>query len=192
MKARLRARGEAQAGLTWVEGLVIGSILLLLAAVSYPRARGHRIAEGEAAAVRALDRVARSRGSELAPGTPAPGVRRTPGLERAREVGEGTLEADGYLFRILPPFSSPETTTSPMGGFAVVAWPVEYGRTGNAVFWLDEAGVCLETRNARRRYSGLANPPPVAVEPPDPARAGRKRPGIDQEEWRPLELPVQK
>ena len=46
MKSRLRAKGGSQGGFTWVEGLFIASILLLLAAVSYPRYRGRRIGSG--------------------------------------------------------------------------------------------------------------------------------------------------
>ncbi|HET6203713.1 MAG TPA: DUF2950 family protein [Planctomycetota bacterium] len=183
-------------GFTRIEGLFIASILLLLVAVSYPRWKGRALAGSEAAAAATLAAVADA--SARGEGSPAATLEalRLRRLEGAKRVADGVLEANGYLFRLASRPATDEAASAPAPGFVVLAWPVEYGGTGNAAFWLDEKGTCYETRNGRRRYGGLENPPAVtaAEEPSLPAPTSRRtrRFGRDGEEWQPLPLPAQK
>ncbi len=44
-------------------------------------------------------------------------------------------------------------------GDGFLAWPMEYGRTGNACFYLKMPDQLFESRNDRTHYSGTENPP---------------------------------
>src|SRR5262245_5658008 len=185
--SRCRARG-----FTRVEALLTASILLLLGAVSYPRWKGKTLARQEAAAVRLLAEAADAAKARATAEGRLPdsiGALDVPGLRGARSPAEGILEAEGYLFRLARRPGPDGAASAPAGGYVILAWPLEYGRTGNAAFWIDETGTGYETRNGRRRYGGLDAPLPVtaAEAPPEPTAAGKpRRFGADAQEWRPL------
>jgi type II secretory pathway pseudopilin PulG len=198
MRGNLRRRRAA--GLTRIEALLTASILLLLGAVSYPRWRGKSLARKEAAAVKILSAIAAAaKARASAEGLPPDsiGALDVPRLRGAWAPAEGILEAEGYLFRLTQRPRPEGAASAPAAGYVILAWPLEYGRSGNAAFWMDETGTGYETRNGRRRYGGLESPLPVtaAEVPPDPTAAGprkTRRFGADAEEWRPFVPPVRR
>ncbi len=194
------SRRRRAGGFTRIEAALTVSILLLLGAVSYPRWRGKRLARKEAAAVRILSEIAAAAKARASAEGRAPdsiGALDVARLHGARAPAEGILEAEGYLFRLTQRPRSEGATSAPAPGYVILAWPLEYGRTGNAAFWMDETGSGYETRNGRRRYGGLEAPLPVtaAEAPAEPAAPGGRRTrrfGADAEEWRPFVPPVRR
>ncbi|MGH7149343.1 MAG: hypothetical protein ACREIU_01530, partial [Planctomycetota bacterium] len=158
------------------------------------------LARKEAAAVRILSEVAsvaKARASAEGRAPDSIAALDVPRLRGARSPAEGILEAEGYLFRLAERPRSEGAASAPAPGYVILAWPLKYGRTGNAAFWMDETGAGYETRNGRRRYGGLETPLPVtaAEAPREPATGGARRTrrfGADAEEWRPFVPPPQK
>lgn len=88
---------------------------------------------------------------------------------------ESLLELDGYYFRL-------QAKAGDGKGWTIYAWPGIYGQTGNAAFFFDPPQTTLETRNHRRRYSGLRRQPQEKAAMP--AGTGENASfGKDAQEW---------
>jgi hypothetical protein len=175
-----RARGALP-----LEVLLLVGVLAAggVAALSY--ARGLRLAQSEREALATLARV---RGALDAFNPPAGFPLSEPFLRHALEsdrvlasggrfLEDGSWLRGGYLFRALS-VGSEEADGSKR--FALAAWPLQHGTTGNAAFLVSPEGTCRETRNGRGRYDGPRKGPAAgAADPAD--RKGRL--GVDGEEW---------
>ena len=194
-------RGSRGRAFSWIEALLILSILALVLASSHPRVRGKGIARNESFALATLARLSRAE-REFQEASPGNFASLSTLLVEGRFRLEGgtflegeTLRAQGYLFR-LSPLPEPSGESRPANftpPFVALAWPIEYGRTGNGAFSLEGTGICRESRNARRRYSGLDQGPSPRAAERDPETLGTdpgRHFGLDREEWRLVPLPT--
>ena len=149
----------ASHGLSLLDRATLAAVVLLVIVVSIPRLRDMAIRANESDARTAL----RWMGSWLAVPETAPAefihlVKERDNVKRRlpdARVLEGTLSHHGYLFRLV---EDADRTR------AVVAWPLERGRTGNACYRLDERGLTRHvvgpdgSHPLECRWSGLDRP----------------------------------
>ena len=127
-----------------------------------------------------------------------------PLLSRSFTVRRGLVERSGYLFQLwLPAADGRAVAESRDGGvgatapdpgnaekvFAVYAWPMKRGVTGNRAFLVTQDGEVFATANTKQRYSSrLAAPSPYAAFPKDVTTLGylpeKLLPSNDQGAWR--------
>ena len=121
------------------------------------------------------------------------------------KVEDGVVVRSGYCYRMfLPGKDGAAVAELAKGGpdaaaidaaqaevmWCLYAWPVEPGKTGQRVFFVDQAGDVLWASNDDNRYAGKAKPPAA-----DAARAAgsggslgaataANKPGVDGQRWR--------
>lgn len=167
MLTRGRASRSARAGrLPAVDVLTLAAVLVVVLLVSLPCLRDFAVRENERDA-RALLPVL----VELVDGEPAAEldlaalVARTPALaEELRDAhpGErsGTLRHHGYVFSIAPVASG---VPGASGARAVLAWPLDRGRTGLRAFACRPGGGLWLHDNQDGRWSGPRGPERLAA-----------------------------
>jgi len=147
-------------GMSLIELLIVGAIILVIAAIAVPNLMKSKMNANEASAAAALKTVGTANatyssaynigfaGSLGALGPPAAGTAASSVnadvIDSALAGGVGgsanTTSKNGYNFTYSAPAATP-TTAVPNNSFSVVAVPILAGTSGRATFCMDQSGV---------------------------------------------------
>jgi len=154
---------EARAGrLPALDVITLGAVCAVVLLVSLPCLQGFAVRENEGDARRLLpwlsQRLNRPEAAAAGLGLEQLLERRSAqATERGLDLRDAHLAADGrtlrhhgYLFALEPP--------DPQGLRAIVAWPLEHGRTGRTSFRFVPARGLLEHPDPEGRWSGARGP----------------------------------